>query len=274
MKNIKLQNGINIPVIGLGTWKSKDYEAYEAVLKALEIGYRHIDTASIYGNEHMVGQAIKDSKIPREDIFITTKLWNSDQGYEETLQAFEKSLEKLQVTYIDLYLIHWFKGHEKSLNTWRALEKLYKENKIKAIGVSNFNVHHMDYLMKYAEISPMINQVETHIELPNHYLQAYCESKGIVLEAYAPLMSSDIQTLLSKEVLKKIASKYNKSIPQIAIRWLIQRGIVVLPKSINPKRIEENFDVFDFSLSEEEIIEINTLETGRKRFPEMDNVPF
>lgn len=274
MKTIKLHNGIDIPMIGLGTWKSKDHEAYEAVLKAIEVGYRHIDTAAIYGNEHMVGKAIRDSNIPREDIFVTTKLWNSDQGYETTLKAFETSLQNLSLDYIDLYLIHWFKGHEKSLDTWRALEKLYKDGKVKAIGVSNFNVHHIEYLLQHAEIAPMINQVETNIELPNHYLQAYCESKGIHLEAYAPLMSSDIQTLLSKEVLKDIASKYKKTVPQIAIRWLIQRNIVVLPKSINPKRIEENFNVFDFMISDEDMLKIDTLETGRKRFPEMDNVPF
>jgi diketogulonate reductase-like aldo/keto reductase len=173
-----------------------------------------------------------------------------------------------------LYLIHWFKDHEKSLDSWRALEKLYKDGKIKAIGVSNFNVHHIEYLLQHAEIKPMINQVETHVELPNHYLQAYCESKGMYLEAYAPLMSSDIQTLLSKDILIEIAKKHNKTIPQVAIRWLIQRGIIVLPKSTNPVRIEENFNVFDFTLSDEDMQKIHTLETGKKRFPEMDNVPF
>ncbi|MGA0351591.1 MAG: aldo/keto reductase [Acholeplasmataceae bacterium] len=274
MKTIQLHNGIHIPMIGLGTWKSKEDEAYQAVLHALKVGYRHIDTAFIYGNEKVVGQAIKDSGIPREDIFITTKLWNSDQGYESALKAAELSLTQLGLDYVDLYLIHWFKGHDKDLASWRALEKLYKDGKAKAIGVSNHNVHHIEYLLEHAEIKPMINQVETHVELPNKYLQAYCESNGILLQAYAPLMSSDIQTLLSKEVLQDIAKKYNKTVPQIAIRWLLQRGIIVLPKSINPSRIEQNNDVFDFELSEEDMTSIISLETGRKRFPEMDNVPF
>lgn len=274
MTTIQLNNSLPIPIIGLGTWKSKDEDAYQAVLHALKTGYRHIDTAFIYGNESIVGKAIKASGIPREELFITTKLWNSDQGYESALKAAELSLKQLDLEYVDLYLIHWFKGHEKDLASWRALEKLYKDGKAKAIGVSNHNVHHIQYLLDHAEITPMVNQVETHVELPNTYLQAYCESKGIYLQAYAPLMSSDIQTLLSKEVLQKIAEKHHKSVPQVAIRWLVQRGIIVLPKSINPQRIEQNFDVFDFELSEEDMQLIFTLETGRKRFPEMDNVPF
>lgn len=274
MKTLKLNNDIQIPMIGLGTWKSKEDDAYHAVLHALKSGYRHIDTAFIYGNEVYVGKAIKDSGVPREELFITTKLWNTDQGYEKALQAAETSLNALGLSYVDLYLIHWFKDHERDLASWKALETLYKQGKAKAIGVSNHNVHHIEYLLKNADIKPMINQVETHVELPNKYLQAYCESKGIYLQAYAPLMSSDIRTLLSKEVLIQIAEKHKKTVPQVAIRWLLQRGIIVLPKSTNKSRIEQNIDVFDFELSDEDMKQIFTLETGNKRFPEMDNVPF
>lgn len=274
MKTITLYNGVNIPIIGLGTWKSREDDAYQAVLHALKVGYRHIDTAMIYGNEKQVGQAIKDSGIPREDIFITTKLWNSDQGYEAAIRACEKSLENLGVDYIDLYLIHWFKDHTRDLESWKALETLYEQKKVRAIGVSNHNVHHIQYLIDHAKIKPMINQVETHVELPNHYLETYCRNQGIYLEAYAPLMSSDIQTMLNNELLNALAKKYSKTVPQIVLRWFIQREIIALPKSVTPTRITQNNDLYDFELSQEDMDQIRTLETGKKRFPEMDNVPF
>jgi len=274
MKTLKLANGIEIPVVGLGTWQSKKNEAYEAVKSALKAGYRHIDTASIYGNEEEVGNAIIDSNIPREDIFITTKLWNTDQGYESTKQAIEKSLKNLQLEYVDLYLIHWFKSYEKDLESWKAIEEAYKAGKLKAIGVSNHNVHHLMNLLNHATIAPMVNQVETHIELQNEFLRDYCEKNGIVLEAYAPLMSWKVKELLQNETLISIAVKHNKTVPQVAINWLNSRGIVALPKSINEQRIIANYDVFNFELSTEDLEQIKSLNKGNKLFPEFDNITF
>ena len=274
MEKMKLSNGVEIPSVGLGTWLSKEEDAYNAVKWALEAGYRHIDTAAIYGNETAVGRAIKDSKVPREEIFVTTKLWNSDQGYESTLKAFDSSLEKLGLEYVDLYLIHWFKGYDKALKTWKAFEEIYKSSKAKAIGVSNYNVHHIMNIVDNCEIKPMINQVETHVELQNNFLQEYCASEGIVLEAYAPLMSRNVKDLLKKEELITIAAKYKKTVPQVAVKWLNQRGIVALPKSINQGRIISNFDVHDFELSPEDMETIGKLNKGNKLFPEFDNVMF
>jgi methylglyoxal/glyoxal reductase len=271
---VKLNNNCEMPIVGLGTWRSKPEDAYKAVLAALKSGYRHIDTAAIYNNEEMVGKAIKDSKIKREDIFITTKLWNSDQGYEATLKAFDESLKKLGVKYVDLYLIHWFKGYENSLSTYKALEELYKQGKVKAIGVSNYNIHHLMHLLDNAEIKPMVNQVETHITLQNHFLQDFCKSNNIQLEAYAPLMSRKINDLLENETMKKIAKKHNKTVPQVNIRWFIERGIVVIPKSITPSRIKANYQVFDFELDNEDMQDIRSLNKGQKLFPEFDNVDY
>ncbi len=274
MKSVTLNNGIKMPIIGLGTFRSKDEDSYNAVLTALKNGYTHIDTAAAYGNEEYVGKAIKDSGIEREKIFITTKVWNNDQGYETTLKAVNDSLKRLGVDYVDLILIHWFKGYDKALGTYRALEELYKAGKAKAIGVSNFNIHHLQFLLENTEIIPMVDQVETHIGLQNHFLHDYCKRHDIQLEAYAPLMSHHIKDLLDNEVLQNIAKAHNKSVPQIAIRWLIERDIVVIPKSITPKRIIENFDVFDFSLNEEEMHQIRKQNNGHKLFPEFDNVDF
>jgi len=274
MKTVTLKNGTKMPIVGLGTWKSSDKDAYNATLSALKNGYLHIDTAAIYGNEEQVGKAIKDSNIKREDLFITTKLWNSDQGYETALKAMELSLSKLGLDYVDLYLIHWFKGYENSLASYKALETIYKNGKAKAIGVSNYNVHHLMHLIENSEIKPMVNQVETHVYLQNDFLQEFCINNGIQLEAYAPLMSSKISDLLENEIMNNIAKKHNKTVPQVAIRWFIERNIVVIPKSINEKRIISNFDVFDFKLDTEDLELIKTLNRGMKMFPEMDNVVF
>ena len=274
MKNVKLNNGIEMPIVGLGTFRSKSEDVYKAVLDAFEAGYRHIDTAMIYGNEEAIGKAIKDSKIPREELFITTKLWNSDQGYESAKEAFNLSLKKLDLEYVDLYLIHWFKGYELALDSYRAMEELYNEGKIKALGVSNFNVHHIMKILEHCTVPPTVNQVETHIALQNVFLQEYCESVGVKLEAYAPLMSQHINDLLTNETMIEIAKKYNKSVPQIAIKWLVTRGVIVIPKSINKNRIVENFDIFDFELNEEDMANIKKLNQARKFFPEFDNVPF
>lgn len=274
MIKVKLNNGIEIPIVGLGTFRSKSEDVYQAVIDAIEAGYRHIDTAMIYGNEEAVGKAIKDSNIPREELFITTKLWNNDQGYESAKVALELSLEKLGLEYVDLYLIHWFKGYELALDSYRAMEELYNEGKIKALGVSNFNVHHIMKIIENCTIIPTVNQVETHIELQNEFLQEYCESVGVKLEAYAPLMSHNIGDLLTNETMVGLAEKYKKSVPQIAIKWLVTRGIIVIPKSINKVRIVENFDIFDFELTQEDMSNIKKLNKANKMFPEFDNVPF
>lgn len=272
--NVTLNNKTVIPTIGLGTWKSSSEDAYSAVLNALEAGYRHIDTAMIYGNEEAIGKAIKDSKIKREELFITTKLWNTDQGYESALKAFDLSLSKLGLEYVDLYLIHWFKGYEKQMNSWKALEDIYKSGRAKAIGVSNHNVHHIENILKNCEIKPMVNQVETHITLQNVFLHEFCESKGIKLEAYAPLMSWMIPDMLKNETMISLAEKHSKTVPQIALRWLIQRGIVVIPKSVNKERIAQNFNIFDFELTDEDMTLVYGLNTGKKLFTDMDNVPY
>ncbi len=274
MRRVTLRNGIEIPIVGLGTWKSKKEEAYNAVKWALETGYRHIDSAAVYGNEVEVGKAIKDSNVDRKEIFLTSKLWNTEQGYESTKKAIEKSLRDLDVEYIDLYLIHWFKGYELGISSWKAIEEAYLEGKLKAIGVSNHSVHHLMNLIDNSNIAPMVNQVETHIELQNEFLRKYCEDNGIALEAYAPLMSWKVQELLNNETLKIIADRHNKTVPQIAINWLNSRGIIALPKSTNKTRIESNFEVFDFELTDSELEEIKKLNKGNKLFPEFDNVMF
>lgn len=272
--NFTLHNGIQIPAVGLGTWKSRENDAYHAVLHALKAGYRHVDTAMIYGNELEVGKAIKDSGVNRKEIFLTSKLWNSDQGYQETIDAFHESLRKLDTEYLDLYLIHWFKGYDKQLETYRAFEYLYKQGLVKAIGVSNHNVHHLQNILDNCEIPPMVNQVEMHVGLQNHFLQEFCVANNIQMEAYAPLMSWKIQDLLSNEVMIKIADKHNKTVPQVALRWLHQRNIVVLPKSINKDRIKSNFNIFDFELDKDDMAEIRKQNNGTKLFPEFDNVDF
>ena len=272
--NVKLNNETMIPIIGLGTWQSKPNEVYDAVLNALKAGYRHIDTAAIYGNEEEIGNAIKDSGVKREELFVTTKLWNTDQGYESALEAFELSLKKLQLDYVDLYLIHWFKGYEKQLASWKALEEIYKSGRAKAIGVSNHNVHHIENILKNCDIKPMVNQVETHVTLQNWFLQEYCERVGVKLEAYAPMMSWKIKDLLENDELILIAKKYGKTVPQVALRFLVERGIVVIPKSVNKDRIEQNFNIFDFELDKADFERIKGLNTGKKLFTDMDNVPY
>ncbi|GMQ58972.1 glyoxal/methylglyoxal reductase [Vallitalea sediminicola] len=274
MKKLTLNNGVEIPQLGFGTFRAKDEEAYNNVKCALDNGYRHIDTAAAYGNEESVGRAIKDSGVDRSEIFVTTKLWNDNQGYDETKAAFIDSLNKLQLDYIDLYLIHWPKGYDKARASWRAMEELYEEGKIRAIGVSNFNIHHLDDLIKVARIMPVVNQVECHVGLQNRVLQDYCKKFGIYLEAYAPLMSSNIGELLNNEHMIDIAKKYGKTVPQVAIRFLLERNIIPLPKSSTPERIVSNKDVFDFLLTKEDMDIIAGLNNGRKLFPEPDNISF
>ncbi|MCY8198339.1 glyoxal/methylglyoxal reductase [Bacillus subtilis] len=268
---VKLHNGVEMPWFGLGVFKVENgNEATESVKAAIKNGYRSIDTAAIYKNEEGVGIGIKESGVAREELFITSKVWNEDQGYETTLAAFEKSLERLQLDYLDLYLIHW-PGKDKYKDTWRALEKLYKDGKIRAIGVSNFQVHHLEELLKDAEIKPMVNQVEFHPRLTQKELREYCKAQGIQLEAWSPLMQGQ---LLDNEVLTQIAEKHNKSVAQVILRWDLQHEVVTIPKSIKEHRIIENADIFDFELSQEDMDKIDALNKDERVGPNPDELLF
>ncbi len=270
MENIKLSNGYSMPPVALGTWQSKDAE--KAVLAALETGYRHIDTAAIYENEQEVGKAIKESGIPRSDIFLTTKIWNSVSTTDEAAKAINESLQRLGTDYVDLLLIHWPGSCSRNAAVYSAMEKAVDEGKARSTGVSNHNIHHIDALLKTARIAPVVNQVECHIHLQNHRLQAWCADNGIILEAYAPLKSWKVNDVTENPVLTEIAEKHGKTPVQIALRWLIQRGIVPLPKSTSPQRIASNFDVFNFSLGNEDMKAIRRLNKGQKMFIEPDNM--
>jgi diketogulonate reductase-like aldo/keto reductase len=259
LETITLNNGVKIPKIGFGTFKVENgNDTINSVKKALEVGYRHIDTAAIYGNEEGVGIAIKESGVPREEIFLVSKVWNSEQGYDTTIKAFEESLKRLQTDYLDMYLIHWAKP--KNRETWKALETLYKEGKIKAIGVSNFEIHHLEDLLEVAEIIPVVNQVELHPQFSQEELREYCKKHNIAIEAWGPLMQGKIFEI---PLMKELSIKYNKSIAQIALRWHYQQDIITIPKSIKPERIESNIDIFDFAISAEDMEKIKTLKGER-----------
>ncbi|HDR7335884.1 TPA: aldo/keto reductase [Bacillus cereus] len=279
MKNLQstttLHNGVEMPWFGLGVFKVEDGpELVEAVKSAIKAGYRSIDTAAIYGNEKAVGEGIragiKEAGISREDLFITSKVWNSDQGYETTLAAYEESLKKLELDYLDLYLVHWpVEGKYK--DTWRALETLYKEERVRAIGVSNFQIHHLQDVMKDAEIKPMINQVEYHPRLTLKELQAFCKEQGIQMEAWSPLMQGQ---LLDNETLQEIAHKYGKTTAQIILRWDLQNEVVTIPKSTKEHRIVANADIFNFELTKEDMEKIDALNENHRVGPDPDNFDF
>jgi methylglyoxal/glyoxal reductase len=260
-----LNNGVKMPWLGFGVFKVQEgEEVVNAVKTALEVGYRSIDTAAIYRNEEGVGQAIVESNVPREELFVTTKVWNGDQGYEATLAAFETSLNKLGLDYLDLYLIHWpVPSKGLYIETWKALEKLYKDGRVRAIGVSNFNVNHLEDLLANCEIKPMVNQVEYHPVFNQKELHDFCKKNEIQLEAWSPLMQGG---LLNDPVLVEIANKYNKSTAQVILRWDIQTGVVTIPKSIKPHRIADNADIFDFELTLEDLKQISTLNQNKRQF--------
>ncbi|QLG37269.1 aldo/keto reductase [Paenibacillus sp. FSL W7-1088] len=266
-----LYNGVKMPWLGFGVFKVKDgEEVVEAVKTAIQAGYRSIDTAKAYNNETGVAQGIRESGIAREDLFITTKVWNGDQGYESTLAAFEASMERLELEYLDLYLIHWpVKGKYK--DTWRALEKLHKEGRIRAIGVSNFQIHHLEDLMTDATIKPAVNQVELHPLLIQTELREYCNKHQIQIEAWSPLGQGH---LLEHPLLLEIAAKYSKSPAQVILRWDLQNGIVTIPKSVTPQRIRDNADLYDFELTTEEIERINQLNENKRFGSDPDNFNF
>lgn len=265
MNYITLNNLVRIPQLGLGVYKVLNEEVSDVVSHALKIGYRSIDTAQFYENEEGVGKALKKSDIPREDLFITTKVWNSHHGYEKTLQAFEESLEKLAFDYLDLYLIHWpTPMYDNYIETYKALEKLYTEGRVKAIGVSNFHIEHLERLLNECDITPVLNQVECHPYLQQKELKAFCRKHNIYIESWSPLAKG---RLLGDKTIQKIANRYSKTPAQVVLRWHIQENSIVIPKSITPSRIRENFQVFDFELSEENMEEIAKLDreerTGR-----------
>ncbi len=266
-----LHNGVQMPYFGLGVYLSKDGgEVINAVKDALNHGYRHVDTASIYNNEEGVGIGIKESNVPRKDVFLVSKVWNTDQGYDSTLKAFEASLKRLDTDYLDLYLIHWPKG-ELSKETWKALEQLYREKRVRAIGVSNFLQHHLEDLLTSAEIVPMVNQMEFHPYLVQQDLVDFCRAKGIQYEAWSPMMQGNIFDL---EIMKDLASKYNKTVAQIVLRWDLQKGVVTIPKSSKKERIISNAAIFDFELSPEDMHRLDALDRGKRFGPDPDNFDF
>ncbi|WP_078411520.1 aldo/keto reductase [Priestia abyssalis] len=270
-----LNNGVKMPWFGLGVFKVEEGpKLINAVKSAIKHGYRSIDTAAIYENEEGVGQAIREAieetGISREDLFVTSKVWNADLGYESTITAYETSLAKLGLDYLDLYLIHWpVEGKYKE--AWRALETLYKEGRVKAIGVSNFQIHHLEDLMKDAEIKPVINQVEYHPRLTQKELQAFCQKHDIQLEAWSPLMQGQ---LLENDVLQEIAHQYGKSVAQVILRWDLQNGVVTIPKSTKEHRIIENSSIFDFELTQEDMERIDGLNENLRVGPDPDNFDF
>lgn len=266
-----LHNGIEMPYFGLGVYKVEEGQQTEATVQAaLQIGYRLIDTAAFYENEEGVGSAIRESGVPRKDIFVTTKVWNSDQGYDSTLKAFESSFNKLGLDYIDLYLIHWPVA-AKYKETWKALERLYQEGAVKAIGVSNFQPHHLEDLMSTANEKPTVNQIECHPLLTQTELKKFCKKHDIKVEAWSPIARGRV---LDHPVLVKLAEKHQKSPAQIILRWHLQHDVIIIPKSVNEKRLKENADIFDFELTAEDMNQIDSLNQNQRFGSDPDNFDF
>ena len=268
---LKLNNGVEVPLLGLGVFRSAEGdETYNAVRYAIEAGYRHVDTAAVYGNEKSVGRAIKDSGIKRGDIFITTKLWNEDMRRGRQYEAFEESLERLGVDYVDLYLIHWpVKG--EYVKSWKVLERIYKEGRARAVGVSNFHIHHLDDIFAASDLVPAVNQVECHPWLTQDELVEYTQKKGIVFEPWSPLGAGQ---LVENETLKSIAKKYGKTVPQLILKWGLQRGFVNIPKSVHRERIIQNAQIFDFTVSEPDMAEISKLNQNKRTGADPENFGF
>ena len=264
MENITLNNGVEMPILGFGVYQMNDAsECEKSVLDAIEAGYRLIDTASAYGNEEAVGNAIKKSGVPRKELFITTKLWISDAGYEKAKQAFELSLKKLQLDYLDLYLIH--QPYGDIYGSWRAMEEFYKEGKIKAIGVSNFHPDRIMDLMVHNEIKPAINQIETHPFTQQIETQNFLQENNVQIQSWGPFAEGK-NDMFTNELLVSIGAKYNKSVAQVILRWLTQRDVIAIPKSVKKERIIENFNIFDFELDVEDMNAIATLDTKQSVF--------
>ncbi|MER7795080.1 aldo/keto reductase [Streptomyces sp. NPDC097640] len=265
---VTLNNGVEIPQLGFGVFQVPDAETAAAVTTALEAGYRSVDTAAIYGNESGVGKALAGSGIAREDLFITTKLWNADQGYDATLKAFDASLDKLGLDYVDLYLIHWpTPARDLYRESWKAIEKRAADGRIRAAGVSNFQPAHLRRLLEGADLVPVVNQIELHPGLQQNELRALHAELGIATEAWSPLAQGAV---LGDEPITTIAARHGKSPAQVVLRWHLQLGCIVIPKSVTPARIRENLDVFDFALSDDEMAAINALDRGLRTGPDPD----
>jgi methylglyoxal/glyoxal reductase len=268
---VKLKNGVSMPYFGLGVFQISDgKEVQQAVQYALSAGYRHIDTASLYANERGVGRAVKESGIPRNEIFVTSKVWNPDQGYTNTLRAFDKSLKLLDFDYLDLYLVHW-PVEGKFIETWKALEYLYTEGRVRTIGVSNFLRHHLEYLLPHCEVVPMVNQMEFHPRLVQQGLIDFCNGKSIQYEAWSPLAQGKIFTI--KE-LRSLAEKYKKDLAQLVLRWSLQKGVVTIPKSNRRDRIVSNAKIFDFEITPEDMQAIDRLDRNERVGADPDNFDF
>ena len=270
---VTLSNGTRMPWLGVGTWQSADgREVEQSVRWALELGYRHVDTAAIYGNERGVGRAVRDSGVPREQMFVTTKVWNDAQrqGRDAVLRAFDDSLRKLGLDYVDLYLVHWpVKGRYKE--AWHAMEEIYAGGRAKAIGVSNFLVHHLNDLLPDAQVAPMVNQVEFHPRLVPRDLMQLCRARGIVQQAWSPIMRGRVNDIPE---LRQIAGKHGKTVAQVVLRWDLQHGVVTIPKSVRKERLAENAGVFDFELSADEMSRIDSLDRGERTGADPDNFSF
>jgi len=258
-----LNNGVEMPQLGFGVYKVDEEDVVESTLKAIESGYRAIDTAQYYHNERGVGEAIKASGIPHEDLFITSKVWNSHQGYNKTLQAFEESMEKLGLDRLDLYLVHWpAPEHDLYIETYEALEKLYKDGRVRAIGVSNFEIEHLKRLLDTCEIPPVVNQIECHPYLQQHEIKAFCKEKDIFVESWGPLRRGG--SIFEEDTIKRLAQKYEKTPAQIILRWHIQENAIVIPKSVTPSRIKENINIFDFTLTNDDMADIRLLDRNER----------
>jgi 2,5-diketo-D-gluconate reductase A len=267
--DITLNTGALMPQLGFGVWQISSEEVVEPVRVAIEAGYRSIDTAAAYGNEEGVGKAIAQSGVPRADLFITTKLGNDRHGYDNTLRAFDESVGKLGLDYVDLYLIHWpLPGKDSYIDTWKAFEKLHSEGRAKAIGVSNFHIPHLRRIIEEADVVPAVNQIELHPNLQQGDLRSFHREHDIVTEAWSPLGQG--KGLLEDTTLGSLADKYGKTPAQIVLRWHLQLGNVVIPKSVTPARVRENIDVFDFELADDDLAVIATLETGKRIGPDPD----
>lgn len=265
---LALNNGVTIPQLGLGVWQANDTEAEFAVSEALDAGYRLVDTAAAYGNQTGVGKALAYSSVPRSELFITTKLQNSDQGYETTIKAFEISLDKLGLEYLDLYLIHWpTPKRGLFVETWRAFEDLYSAGKVKAIGVSNFMPEHLNTLFESSETDPAVNQVEVRPDYQQDDLRKYCAEHGIAVESWSPIGGSR-GNLLDERIVKDIAEAHSKTPAQVVLRWHIQSGLITIPKSVQPERIKENINIFDFELEELDMLELSLLDGENRQGPD------
>ena len=283
MKNInspvKMNNGLTIPVVGYGTFQTPPDETFRAVTEAIKIGYRHIDTAAFYFNEEGVGKAVRESGLPREDFFVTTKVWNSERGYDKVMASFEASMKKLDIEYLDLLLVHWpanylqYGKEAKKLNadTWRAFEDLYRSGRVKSIGLSNFLTHHIEDLMETAEIKPQVDQIEFHPGWNQRGTVRCCHDNDIVVEAWSPMGRNEI---LAHPVLVEMAQRYGKSSAQLCLRWVLQHDVVPLPKSVTPSRMAANTEIFDFVISADDMKVLDELDNIGGQCARPDDVDF